>query len=573
MIPRDFIDTLLLRIDIVDVIDQHVALKKSGSNHMACCPFHREKTPSFSVNQSKQFYHCFGCGAGGNVIQFVMDYLGLSFVEAIEYLAGQLGLDVPHEKNPQHQELKQQKNDLQDITYQAAQFFKTQLKHSPKAIQYLKNRGITGQIAAKFWLGYAPDDFQALARYFADDVRDKLLEAGLRSQNDKSSFDRFRDRVMFPIRNARGVVVGFGGRVMDAGEPKYLNSPETPLFSKSHELYGLFEARAAIREHNRVLVVEGYMDVVMLAQQGIHYAVATLGTAVSTHHLGMLKRQASDIIFCFDGDAAGEKAAWRALEHALEQADDVHQFLFLFLPEGEDPDSLVRTIGQEAFETYLKTEVLTLSQYVLKKLSAGKNAELAEDRAQYLHAAKALLQKIQAPALSLALRQDIAKWAQLSLDALDMHLGLHRVAHRKKAALPLPSLNSLSLEDKLTRQLLLFPHFARWVHFDALPQTDHLNFFRALATMILQEHLQNLPQILERFRQQSDAQKHIAPLLQSAHFAPIEEESAAPEFQAGLRALFQQKKQQRIQDLSQKSKTQKLSTQEEQELLYLLSKR
>lgn len=573
MIPRDFIDTLLARVDIVDVIDQHVPLKKSGANHMACCPFHREKSPSFSVSQSKQFYYCFGCGAGGNAIQFVMDHLGMSFVEAIEYLARQVGLEVPHVQNQtqrqNQQAIQQHKNELFELTLAATQFFKAKLKQSTKAIHYLKNRGLSGQTAAKFWLGYAPDDFHALERHFSPSLRKPLIEAGLLSQNEKGTFDRFRDRVIFPIRNIRGVVVGFGGRVIDAGEPKYLNSPETPLFSKSHELYGLFEARAAIREHDQVLVVEGYMDVVMLAQQGIGYAVATLGTAISAHHLTSLMRQAGKIIFCFDGDAAGERAAWRALELALEKADDVHQFLFLFLPEGEDPDSFAQQFGRAALEEALKTQTLALSQYVLQKLSAGKNLSLAEDRAQLLHAAKALLLKVQAPALGLTLRQELAKMTAMTLEDLDIHFGVRRHSVRKKTpATALKTEKNLSLEDKLTRQLLLFPHFARWIHFEALPDLPNLDFFRKLAQLILQEQWQHAAQIFEHFRNQHDIQKQLMQLLQSADAAPIEEEGAALEFQAGLRDLFTKKKQLRITELGSIKNP---SEQEKQELLYLLN--
>ncbi|HEY7788091.1 MAG TPA: DNA primase, partial [Casimicrobiaceae bacterium] len=346
MIPNDFIQTLLARVDIVDVIDRLVPLRKAGANYQACCPFHSEKTPSFTVSPTKQFYHCFGCGAHGTAIGFLIEYAGKSFPEAVEALARDAGLEVPRVDKPGEREQREESQDLCEILLAAARFYRAQLKDAPTAIDYLKRRGLTGAVAAHFGIGFAPGGWQNLATPFPAYDNPALEAAGLviAGENGKR-YDRFRDRVMFPIHDTRGRVIAFGGRVLLDGEPKYLNSPETAVFSKGKELYGLYLARNAIRDAGRVVVVEGYMDVVALAQHGIGYAVATLGTATTSMHAQKLFRLADSVVFCFDGDAAGRKAAWRALENTLPLLSDGKEARFLFLPDGEDPDDFVRRRG------------------------------------------------------------------------------------------------------------------------------------------------------------------------------------------------------------------------------------
>jgi DNA primase len=350
MIPNDFIQTLLARVDIVAVIDRYVPLKKAGANFAACCPFHSEKTPSFTVSPVKQFYHCFGCGAHGTAIGFLIEYAGKSFPDAVEELARDAGLEVPSVSTSSGEARRDDAVDLSGLLLQAARFYRAALKDSERAIDYLKGRGLTGPVAARFGIGYAADDWQPLAAAF-NEYQDKALEtAGLVVAGESGKrYDRFRDRIMFPIHDGSGRVIGFGGRVLDQGEPKYLNSPETPLFSKGRELYGLFQARQAIRAAGRVVVVEGYMDVVALAQHGIEYAVATLGTATTPAHALKLFRITDNVVFCFDGDDAGRRAAWRALENTLAVVADGKHARFLFLPDGEDPDDFVRRRGKAAF--------------------------------------------------------------------------------------------------------------------------------------------------------------------------------------------------------------------------------
>ena len=340
---------MLHRVDVVDVIERYVPLKRGGSNYLACCPFHSEKTPSFTVSPTKQFYHCFGCGAHGNAISFLMEYQGLGYVEAVKDLAESVGMKMPEFEA--REKKAEAGPDLYAIMDQACDYYREQLKTSPRAIEYLKGRGLTGRIAARFGIGYAPEGWQNLERVFPNYADKALKDAGLVIDAEGGRrYDRFRDRIMFPILNQRGSVIAFGGRVLGEGEPKYLNSPETPLFEKGQELYGLSQARPAIRAASRVIVVEGYMDVVALAQHEIEYAVATLGTATSPVHIQKLLRQTDEVVFCFDGDAAGRKAAWHALEISLSYLADNKAVRFLFLSPEHDPDSFVREEGGKAFE-------------------------------------------------------------------------------------------------------------------------------------------------------------------------------------------------------------------------------
>src|SRR5687767_6549229 len=338
MIPQAFIQDLLHRVDIVDVVDRYVKLKRAGANYVACCPFHSEKSPSFTVSQTKQFYHCFGCGAHGTAIGFLIEYSGLGLVDAVRDLAQSVGMTVPEAPRSEHlQRRVAEGEDLHAVLLTAARYYRSQLKEAPPAIEYLKKRGLSGEVAKRFGVGYAPGGWQNLAAAFPDYNAKALVAAGLVKQNEEGRrYDLFRDRIMFPIVDMRGNVIGFGGRVLESGEPKYLNSPETAVFEKGRELYGLYQARRAIRDAGRVVVVEGYMDVVALAQHEIGYAVATLGTATTGVHVQKLLRQADQVVFCFDGDAAGRRAAWRALETSLPELVDGKELRFLFLPQGED---------------------------------------------------------------------------------------------------------------------------------------------------------------------------------------------------------------------------------------------
>ncbi|MEO8345515.1 MAG: DNA primase [Betaproteobacteria bacterium] len=409
MIPTDFIQTLLSRVDIVEVIDRYVPLKKAGANYVACCPFHSEKTPSFSVSPGKQFYHCFGCGAHGTAVGFLMEYGGKAFPDAVEELARDAGLTVPRSERPGEQEKRAEAQDLNEILLSAAKFYRSQLKDAPRAIDYLKSRGLTGEVAARFGIGYAPDAWQSLEAVFPKYDAPELDAAGLVINGDGGKrYDRFRDRVMFPIHDSRGRVIGFGGRVMGAGEPKYLNSPETPVFSKGRELYGLYLARNAIRDAGRVVVVEGYMDVVALAQHGVEYAVATLGTATTPTHVQKLFRLTDTVAFCFDGDNAGRKAAWRALENTLPVLTDGKNAVFLFLPDGEDPDDFVRKRGRAAFEQAVESAV-PLSEFLLADLATRHPPTSAEGRAALVTAARPHLAAINAPVLATLLRRRLSE--------------------------------------------------------------------------------------------------------------------------------------------------------------------
>jgi DNA primase len=438
VIPDSFKQDLLNRVDIVDVVQRYVQLRKAGTNYVGLCPFHNEKTPSFSVSPSKQFYHCFGCGVHGNAIGFLMAYASMGYVDAVKDLASQVGMQVPEfqPRSPEEAARKEREPDLAAVMEKAMDFYRTELKKSPRAIDYLKRRGLTGEIAARYRMGYAPDDWQALEKSFPDYQDKTLVELGLVIQNDEGKrYDRFRDRVMFPIQNTRGVVIGFGGRILDKGEPKYMNSPETPLFEKGRELYGLPQARDAIRTAGRVLVVEGYMDVVALAQFGVGYAVATLGTATTPVHVSKLLRLADELVFCFDGDAAGRKAAWRALEVSLPLAPDHKPIRFLFLPDGEDPDTYVRKHGKDAFEARVR-EAETLSQSLLAQLRTEGDLASAEGRARLVSIAKTHIEKITAPALKLQITNEIAQLARLAEGDIERLLGQ---APRPRFSRPAPA--------------------------------------------------------------------------------------------------------------------------------------
>ncbi len=468
MIPNDFIAQLLSRVDVVEVIDRLVPLKKAGQNYQACCPFHKEKSPSFSVSPTKQFYHCFGCGAHGSAITFLMEYAGKSFPDAVAELAQNIGLTVPNDNTRQ---ADPQAGGLFDVMITAAGFYKQQLKASSIAIEYFKKRGVSGDVARRFQLGWAPAGWQPLAEAFDDYADNVLLEtAGLIATGDGGKrYDRFRERVMFPILNQQGAVIGFGGRILgskddantgakdgantgakDGAGPKYLNSPETPIFSKGRELYGLFQAQAAIRKVNRVLVVEGYMDVVALAQYGIEYVVATLGTATTEAHTQRLLRLADEVVFSFDGDAAGQRAAWRALENALPALRDGKQVRFLFLPTEHDPDSYVRELGQAAFEEMV-ANALPLSEYWIRELNVRHAGDSAEAKAGRAAAARLHLELVSAPML----REVLAKVLEG-----DVNIAAHTLLPPIKAK-PQPAQEALDDDRPRTRYVARRPPIPR----------------------------------------------------------------------------------------------------------------
>ena len=483
MIPQSFIQELLVRVDIVDVVGRHVKLRKGGANWMGLCPFHGEKSPSFSVSPAKQFYHCFGCGQHGTAIDFLMAFSGYGFVDAVKDLAQDLGIKVPNEqddRDPRAAAARARAPDLIATVERAAKFYGARLRDAPHAIDYLKRRGLSGQTAARFRIGYAPPGWQALEAEFGDYGDPNLIESGLvispeavpdpspsvgskppsGSASEPASepasdartlrrrrYDRFRDRIMFPIRNARGNVIGFGGRVIDQGEPKYLNSPETPLFSKGRELYGLYEARDALRQMNAAVVVEGYMDVVMLAQHGIENVVATLGTATTPDHVRVLTRLVDRVTFAFDGDRAGRKAAWRALEASLPHATDTRRIEFLFLPTTHDPDSFVREAGAEGWAEAL-AEATPLSEFLLRELSSRVNLSQPEGRAQLQSQSREYIMALPAAALRQQLIRRVADSVQVGAEDLERFYGingpsgprarppLRRISPQRAAAVP-----------------------------------------------------------------------------------------------------------------------------------------
>ncbi len=414
-IPQTFIQELLARADVVEIVGRYVQLKKGGANFMGLCPFHGEKSPSFSVSPSKQFYHCFGCGKNGNAIGFLMEHAGMNFVEAVKDLAQQYGMQVPEEDaSPQDRARAAQQREKQatltDVLEKAGDAYRKQLKVSPRAVDYLKGRGLSGEVAKQFGLGYAPEGWRSLASVFPDYDDPLLAESGLVivNEEDQKRYDRFRDRVMFPIRNIKGECIGFGGRVLGDEKPKYLNSPETPVFSKGRELYGLFEARNALREHGYALVTEGYMDVVALAQLGFANATATLGTACTADHVQKLFRFTDSVVFSFDGDEAGRRAARRALDAALPYATDVRSVKFLFLPSEHDPDSYVREFGREAF-LRLVQQAVPLSVFMVEVAGEASDLSTAEGRSRMLSTAKGMWPLLPDGALKRQLLNEIAE--------------------------------------------------------------------------------------------------------------------------------------------------------------------
>jgi DNA primase len=552
MIPKNFIHDLLNRLDIVDVIERYVPLKKAGANYVACCPFHNEKSPSFTVSQNKQFYHCFGCGAHGTAIGFVMEHGGLGFVDAVEELARSAGVTVPREAPlPEHAQQHKATPDLYEVMQSATLYYRDQLKQSPPAIDYLKRRGLSGEIALRFGIGYSPEGWQNLGSVFANYQDSSLLEAGLVIENeDGKRYDRFRDRIMFPIVNARGQVIGFGGRVLDSGEPKYLNSPETVLFEKGRELYGLFQALKAIRTKRQVLVVEGYMDVVALAQHGIEYAVATLGTATTPHHVQKLLRLTDKVMFCFDGDAAGQRAAWRAMENALPQLVDGKHIGFLFLPSRHDPDSFVREHGTAAFEQLLQ-EALPLSSYLLRELSTQVDLHTQEGRTTLLQLAKPLLTAISAPTTALLLRKEVAALAGITQAELEALYAIKPIGALPRRALQKAARPVVSNLRVLLRCLLFQPDLARELPEHWMPVGAEAAAIIALAEWSrIQEGALSSAAMIQNF--QGTVHESLLAAEQSEIMQWGETFNVVAEFQDGLARLRSEQRNQQLQVLHAK---------------------
>jgi DNA primase len=489
VIPQSFITDLLNRVDIVDVVGRYVQLKKGGANYMGLCPFHNEKSPSFTVSPTKQFYHCFGCGAHGTAIGFMIEYSGMGFIDAVKDLAQSVGMVVPQadDKIPPAQRAAQQAQTLalSDALNQAYDFYRAQLRAAPNAIAYLKGRGLTGEVAARFGLGYAPGGWDNLRSVFRDYDALALVESGLvidkvdEDGSNKKRYDRFRERIMFPIRNTKGQVIGFGGRVLDGGEPKYLNSPETPLFQKGHELYGLFEARQAIRDAGYVLVTEGYMDVVALAQLGFPQAVATLGTACTSTHVQKLLRQTDNVIFSFDGDKAGRRAARRALEACLPQVTDNKTIRFLFLPQEHDPDSYVREFGADAFAQEIN-EAMPLSQFLLREVMTEHDLDTPEGRARVQFDAKPLLQSMTPTALRLQIVRGLANLTESTPAEIEALFELSKpVAVARKAPPRQGRPEPVGLELQMSRILVAHPALALGLDESALRAFDHFGVEQA----------------------------------------------------------------------------------------------
>ena len=537
MIPESYIQELLHRIDLVDLIDGYVHLKKAGANYAACCPFHNEKSPSFTVSPSKQFYHCFGCGAHGTAIGFLMEYSGLGFLDAIKELSSRAGMQMPEEESRRPDD-GPRITTLTDAMARAAKYYYEQLKFSATAIGYLKGRGLSGEIAQKFGIGYAPDGWQNLGAAFDDYSVVELQQAGLVIKNEQGRlYDRFRDRVMFPIMNQKGEVIAFGGRVMGDGEPKYLNSPETPLFEKGREVFGLPQARAALREKNTAIVVEGYMDVVALAQHGVGNAVATLGTATTATHVQKLLRQVDRIVYCFDGDNAGRKAAWRALENSLEALPEQKSIGFVFLPDTEDPDSFVRKQGAEAFDRLI-TQAMPLSEFMLRELASHCDMTSAEGRARLVAEAKPLLKRLQTTLLRLQLVKRLAEASGFSQAEVE------RLCDLRPIARPAPlrvQRQAPSLLRPLLRLVLQKPEFAARIPLAALPaNVAEARAIRSLCQTILaaQGAMPEYAAVLERLRGNEDEgilREAASELMRQ----PFAEEDIDAEFEGAIKQLLE----------------------------------
>ncbi|GAB2576954.1 DNA primase [Nitrincola alkalisediminis] len=620
-IPQCFIDDLLARVNIVDVIESRVKLKRSGKNFSGLCPFHKENSPSFTVSPDKQFYYCFGCGAGGNALGFLMEYENLPFPDAVAELAKMAGLDVPRDENPAHNSAKEHKVKEQlNILEQATAFYQQQLASSPerqKAINYLQKRGLSDKTIQHFQIGFSPSGWDNLLKHFKNlpNPQAQLQSAGLVVHNEEKNrfYDRFRDRIMFPIRDVRGRVIAFGGRVLGDEKPKYLNSSETDTFHKSRELYGLYEARQATRQLSKIMIVEGYMDVVGLAQHGITWAVATLGTATTEQHLNRLFKVVSELIFCFDGDKAGRTAAQRALDIALPTIQDGQTVKFLFLPEGEDPDSLIRKEGQEAFEQRI-SQSLTLSEFFFKSQTEDAQLESLDERAKFANSALPKIQSMKTGLLKQMMLERITELTGLSQAQLSSVVNLHQASHpthEKKDTLAEPTFDAydsepyvnypdypdysdtheprntfqpkratqaprlrLNLINKVISILLHRPDLAQSIrHPDDLGniQDNNIDLLIELINYLKKDENNSLGTLLVDWQHSAQHSPYLMLLNEIANIDPIPAEAnALMELQGAFQQLMKRSQERRLDQLLKKSKQTPLTQEEKARLQELL---
>lgn len=576
LIPQHFIDELIARTDIAEVIGARVRLKKAGHEFKACCPFHDEKTPSFTVSPAKQFYHCFGCGVHGTALGFIMEFEGLGFVEAVEDLAGQAGMTIPREEGD---EKTRPRTEAYATLAEASAFYSQNLKNATVAVDYLKVRGLSGEIAKEFAVGYAPDSWDGLGRSVGAEAtaRKNLIDTGMikpRAGGD-GCYDMFRDRVMFPIRDTRGRVIAFGGRALGDGEPKYLNSPESPLFHKGRELYGLYEARQALRDISTLLVVEGYMDVVGLAQHGIRNAVATLGTACTEAHLDRLFRISENVIFCFDGDRAGLKAAWRALENSLTSMREGRRIDFLFLPDGQDPDSLVMAEGEDKFRDRM-SRAEPLSEYLVRHLSEQTNLDHVDGRAKFVELARPLIDRLPDGVFREMLVDRVAQAVRMETPRLRGLLGGAKRAAPKpmRRAQHRTSTGRGNLVRQAITLILHYPQIAAQVKTpEGLADVDQpgVDVLARLLAELQQTVGLSTAAILERWREDKVG-SHLATLAASELL--VEEEGAVDELRNSLSQLVRRDvTRRRTDELMSKAHKNPLTADEKQELQRLLKDR
>ncbi|TXL17836.1 DNA primase [Methylococcaceae bacterium HT3] len=568
-IPRSFIDDLLVRVDIVDLVDSYVPLKKSGSSYVARCPFHTEKTPSFAVTRNKQLYHCFGCGVGGNAISFLMDYSHLDFVEALEGLADFVGVSVPRESGGTPVK-KNNTSEVFQVLEQVAGFYIQQLRENETAkaaVAYLKSRGLSGEVAQEFQLGYAPDRWDALLKRFN---AQQLIDAGLAiSKESGSVYDRFRGRVVFPIRDRRGRVLGFGGRVLDDSLPKYLNSPETTVFHKGREVYGLYELLAKNSKPERIIVVEGYMDVIALAQFGVGYAVATLGTATSKEHLELLFRFTSEVVFCFDGDKAGREASWRAVLSAFPSLRDGRQVKIMRMPMGVDPDTFVRDRGLQEFEHGVMS-AQALSEFFFERLSNGLNLDGMEGRASLVNKAKAYLQTLPNGVFQELMLEKLKALSKIDkLDFLEKPTTLKHLRHKQQQEDTKLSPIRLAITLLLQNPALIIEFEKKQVQWPML-DFPGIALLKKIVEIIEQHPDINLPRLLEHFRGK-DEEKYIKIMMN--HDFCISGDEIAEEFSGAIDRLINLGREQRLDELIEKERVSGLALHEQKELLSMLASR
>jgi DNA primase len=575
LIPQDFIDDLIARADIVEVVGRRVQLKKAGREFKACCPFHDEKTPSFTVSPAKGFYHCFGCGAHGTAIGFLMEYDHMSFVEAIESLAAAMGVDVPRNESDRP---ARRYDELFSLLDSVSRYFQACLKDAPAAVDYVKNRGIDGSTAKRFGIGYAPDGWSNVLDKFgkSPEAVERLLATGLIIAKDNGGhYDRFRDRIVFPIRDARGRTIGFGGRTLGDGEPKYLNSPETVLFHKGRELYGLYEARQALRQIDQLVVVEGYMDVVALARHGIDFVVATLGTATTPEHLNRLFRLTDNVCFAFDGDRAGRQAAWRALENALPEIREGRQIRFLFLPEGHDPDSYVNEFGTDGFLTALDDGV-ALSEFLIEELAGQVDMTTVDGRARLAELARPLVNRIPPGVYRELLIESLAEAVGLTAAKLEQMLGSGTAGGRgdghasvKRAARARRAAGQPSIVQHAVSLVVNHPGAALKADAEKLTGVNRTgtDLLIALIETVQAEPNINTAGLVERFRH--DEQGRYLGRLAASELPMDEEFDAAAELTDCLEQLARAGRKERVEFLIEKQRVSGLSEDEKNELRQL----